>query len=199
MKIFTWLKFNWFHVILIGGYLFLIICAVWRLDLGDESDRAVLHTLLAGGVVFFIFLEFNLDFMNRKRNAIYTYMMDTLFEARSLVLDASRVLGFKDEESAKEVYQRFSKFGRSGKHFFVSKIICKRFNAQDEMETIATFSLLDSSLRMVDRKGEFPDTINASEELGIGKKTFTLEQLIERSLELKNKITKIIREEIELL
>jgi len=137
--------------------------------------------------------------MNRKRNAIYTYMMDTLFEARSLVLDASRVLGFKDEESAKEVYQRFSKFGRSGKHFFVSKIICKRFNAQDEMETIATFSLLDSSLRMVDRKGEFPDTINASEELGIGKKTFTLEQLIERSLELKNKITKIIREEIELL
>ena len=61
-------------------------------DLKNETDRVWFQGLIALGLVLILFIEFTVDYRNRKRNVVYGKQIDSLLDFSKIIQDARMML-----------------------------------------------------------------------------------------------------------
>ena len=108
--------------------LFLGIIGRYGLDLDLERDRSWFQGFVAFGIALFIFFQFNLDYLNRRRNILYEKQIDALIEYHSIVDDLLTVMAIGPKESLssidsiKMLVQRHDEFTNCGRDYFLRNI-----------------------------------------------------------------------------
>jgi hypothetical protein len=91
--------------IFIFAYAILLFLLTWintiksniGLNLYNENDRVLFQGLIALGVALFIFVQFDLDYRNRRRNILYEQQITSLMEFQSILNDMDYVLKILNE------------------------------------------------------------------------------------------------------
>lgn len=171
-----------FYVILcivsIVGYF-----GAFVLDLKEAIDRVWFQGFVALSLVLIIFVEFNLDYRNRKRNILYEKQIDAFIEFHALANDIifNRAYRYVTNDKGAliisktyeqfllgRIFERYDKFLYLGKDLFVKNML-ERFNWEEE--TIDTnFSVLRSFVTYIERSSseEAPDIIPLDTKIPIG-------------------------------